>query len=100
MVQATTPTFVLTLPQTVNLEQAENVYFTFEQVGRKITKTGTDLTISGNTVTVSFTQQETVLMSVAQAQLQLNWTYADGSRACSNIETVEVTKNLLNEVKE
>lgn len=98
MVQATTPTFVLTFPNTVNLEEAGNVYFTFEQVGRKITKTGEDLTISGNTVTVSFTQSETAMMSVGQASLQLNWTYSDQSRACSNIVNIEVTKNLLNEV--
>ena len=98
MVQATTPTFVLTLPQTVNLGEAQNVYLTFDQIGRKITKTSEDLTIDGNLVTVSFTQAETVLMSVGQAKLQLNWTYADGSRACSNIVSIEVTKNLLNEV--
>ena len=98
MVQATTPTFVLTLPQTVDLSEAHNVYFTFEQAGRKITKTGESLSIDSNEVTVSFTQAETVLMVVGMAMLQLNWTYSDGSRACSNIVSLEVTRNLLNEV--
>ena len=37
-------------------------------------------------------------MSVGQARLQLNWVYNGGERACSNIVSIEVTKNLLNEV--
>lgn len=98
MVQATTPTFVLTLPNSVNLEEAQNVYLTFKQTGLIITKTGADLSINENEVSVFFSQAETVNMSVGQALLQLNWTYSDGSRACSNIVSIEVTNNLLNEV--
>lgn len=98
MVQGTTPTFVATLPQTVDLEQAEHVYFTFDQGGRKITKQDASLTIDKNTAAVSYTQAETILWAVGQAFLQLNWTYADGKRACSNIVTIEITENLLREV--
>ena len=98
MVQATTPTFTLTLPNSVNLEEAQSVYFTFMQNGLTITKTGEDLTIDHNEVEVYFSQADTVQMTVGQARLQLNWVYNGGERACSNIVTIEVTKNLLNEV--
>lgn len=100
MVQATTPTFVLTLPQTVDLSEAENVYFTLRQGSVEISKTGDELTIDGQTVSVYLTQAETLGISVGQARLQLNWTYANGGRACTNIAHVAVTENLLKEVVE
>lgn len=100
MVQATTPTFVLTLPETVDLSQAENIYFTLKQGSVALMKTGDDLILDGQTVSVYLTQAETLGLSVGQARLQLNWTYANGERACTNIAHVAVTENLLKEVVE
>ena len=100
MVQATTPTFVLTLPNTIDLSQAANVYFTLKQGAVEIKKTGDELTVSTNTVSVSLSQAETLGLTPGQARIQLNWTYADGKRACSNIAHVAVNENLLKEVVE
>lgn len=94
MVQATTPTFIMTLPDTVDLLQANHVVWTLEQGKVKISKSDEDLTFDSHTVTVSLSQEETLILTRGNAQIQLNWTYADGSRACSNIENVPVDPNL------
>lgn len=100
MVQATTPTFILTLPDTVDLSQAANIYFSLRQKNVLIEKTGDDLTVDGQTVSVYLGQAETLQLCSGAAQIQLNWTYANGSRACSNIVSVQVSENLLKEVVE
>lgn len=100
MVQATTPTFVLTLPNTVDLTQIENMYFSLRQNTTEIKKTGEDLVIDGQTVSVYLSQAETLPILSGTASIQLNWTYANGARACSNIVSVNVSGNLLQEVVE
>ena len=100
MVQATTPTFVLTLPQDIDLGEAAHVYFTLRQNGATIEKSDTDLTIDANEVEIYLSQEETLKLSIGAARLQLNWTYANGSRACSTIATVTVDENLLKAVVE
>ena len=100
MVQATTPTFILTLPNTVDLSLAANIYFSLKQGKVEIQKENDALVVDGQTVSVYLTQAETLQLSAGSAQLQLNWTYANGSRACSNIVSVNVTENLLKEVVE
>lgn len=72
MVQATTPTFVLTLPEDVDLSQASNIYFTLRQKGVQINKTGDELVIDGQTVSVYLSQSETISIQAGIAQLQLN----------------------------
>ena len=95
MIQGTTPTFVLTLPQTVDLTEAEHVMFSMTQGSAVVEKTDADLTVTANTVSVLLTQAETLRFSIySEAKIQLNWTYSDGSRACSDIKTVPVGENL------
>ena len=98
MVQATTPTFIMTLPDTVDLSLAANIYFSLKQGKVEIQKENDALVVDGQTVSVYLTQAETLQLSAGSAHLQLNWTYADGSRACTNVATVQVTSNLLKEV--
>ena len=98
MVQATTPTFVLTLPDTVDLTEPSHFYFTLRQGNIRIEKSDSDLVIDGQTISVYLSQAETLTLTPGIVKLQLNWTYANGSRACSNIVSVNVTENLLKEV--
>ena len=100
MTQATTPTFILTLPNSVDLSQTENVYFTLRQNNVSIQKSTDDLVIEGQTVSVFLSQLDTLQLTAGTAQMQLNWTYNNGSRACSNIVSVNVTENLLKAVVE
>lgn len=94
MYQATTPTFVLTLPNTVDLTEAETVMFSLRQGFYALDKSGEDLTVEAQTVSVYLTQAETLALKSGLAQMQLNWTYPDGSRACSNIANVSIDPNL------
>ena len=99
MVRGTTPTFRLYLnDEYVDLTQAVNVYVSFKQKDTLITKTGEDLDITENEVDVYLSQAETLKFIKGDAEIQLNWTYLDGRRACSNIITIEVDINLIGDV--
>lgn len=98
MTQATTPTFILTLPEEIDMSSISNMYFSLEQGATKLLKTGSALSINGRTISVYLTQDDTVKFNRGHALLQLNWTYGDGSRACSTIVTINVDPNLLREV--
>ena len=100
MTQATTPTFILTIPDSVDLTVIKNIYFTLKQGIYTIQKSGQDLQIEGNTISVYLNQDDTVKLKTGDAKLQLNWTYEDGSRACSNIVQVPINENLIKEVLE
>ena len=100
MVRYTTPTFTLTLPDSVDLTMASNVYVTFAKAngGVVITKTGEALEVSEHQVDVYLNQEETGAFSMGIVKIQLNWTYANGDRACSDIATIDISPNLLDEV--
>lgn len=96
MVQATTPTIIMNLPNTVDLTQAQTIVFTMTQGSTVIKKVITDA--SAQQVSVYLTQDDTLGLSNGIAQIQLNWTYSDNSRACTNIVNINVTPNLLKAV--
>ena len=100
----TTPTFVLTVA--ADLSEAAHVYATFNG-STTITKTGDDLTIepiTGETpataVSVFLSQAETLALSQGTVQIQVNWTFDDGSRAASDIVSYSFGANLLGKVVE
>ena len=98
MVRGTTPTFIIQIEDDIDLTEARNVYVTFEQDTLKMTKTGQDIEVSEKEVDVFLTQSETLQFSVGMMDIQLNWTYDDNKRACSNIIVVNIERNLINEV--
>ncbi len=104
MIRGTTPTFTLTLrDEEVDLTQAENVYVTFTQVSQEyepasITKTGDDLTIEAKKIHVYISQEESLKFKEGMLDIQANWTYEDGKRACSEIKRICVKQNLLGEI--
>lgn len=100
MTLATTPTFTLTVPNDVDLTQASHIYFTLTQGKNTINKSDADLTVTAHSVEVFLSQAETLAFKMGLAALQLNWTYSDGARACSNIATVSISENLLKAVVE
>ena len=102
MYKGTTPTFTFTLPETVDLGDATNVYVTFAKGDGTdfLRKTGQDLTIDENTVSVYLTQQETLAFP-RTAMIQINWTYVEGTltkRACSEVKKIQLKDNLEREV--
>lgn len=98
MIQYTTPTFILTLPETVDLSLVQNLYFTLTQGKTELQKAGDSLVVEGQTVSVFLSQEESGKFTNGKASLQLNWTYGNGARCCSTIVAVDVGRNLLDEV--
>lgn len=99
MIRGTTPTFELKITDvTVDLTQATNVYATFAQWGKTITKTGNDIDVTAQQVDVYFSQADSLSFSSGTIEVQINWTYTDGSRAATNIIKVVIGDNLLPEV--
>lgn len=103
MVRGTTPTYIFTFPEDVDLSMAEAIYVTFanKQYQTLLEKTGDDLEVSGNTVSVFLNQEETLTIQRTEVYIQINWTYNDGGitkRACSEILKDSVGRNLINEV--
>lgn len=103
MTRGTTPTFTLTLPDNISLDEANNVYVTFAKQSRVITKSGDDLEINGNVVGVFLSQEETLKFPVGDVELQVNWTFIESGvtkRACTEIVRICVKQNLIQEVLE
>lgn len=96
MVRGTTPTFILTL-QDADLTNT-NVYVTFKQEELLLTKSGSDLSIEENVVSVYLSQEETLKFQRGNLYIQVNWTFDNGKRACSEIALVKVDNNLFNGV--
>lgn len=96
--RGTTPTLILTLPR-VDVTQAVEVLVTFACKGLKMTKVPSNITYDEekSELSVSLSQQETLRLNGA-TEIQVNWIYADGSRAASNVATYTFTQQLLERV--
>ena len=92
----TTPTFVLEFSaEEVDLAEAENLYVTIKQGHKELTYTGDDLVLEGNSIKVYLPQEESLKFKPGIIEIQANWTYGDGDRACSDIVQLEADRNLL-----
>lgn len=101
--RGTTPTYILTLPEGTDLSEASAIFVTFATPDYKtvIQKTGTELSIDGNTIEVFLTQEETLSFPVGDILVQVNFTYQEGSvtkRAATTIVKTSSVRNLINEV--
>ena len=72
------------------------VYVTYAQAGVvKIEKTGTDLTITEDTVSTTLTQEDTLKLASNQlVEMQIRYVKSDGTADGSNIVTASVGKIL------
>ena len=96
--RATTPTFKHTFTEPeLDLTQATNVYVTYRQGSKALTKTGEDIEVEPKAVTVFLSQKETLIFKAGIVQAQVNWTSGD-RRAASKIKGIELEENLLDKV--
>ena len=105
MVRLTTPDFSLTLrDDTIDLNEAANVYVTFQQGSYSVTKTGSELDVHGNVIDIWFSQEDMLNFVPGGVNIQINWTYheKDGKilRVSTGIKRIQITRNLLNKVVE
>ena len=97
--RGTTPTLELTIDdESLDLTQQNHVYVTLKNGNNVLTKSDADLTISAHAVSLYLNQAETLAMASDSTEVQLNWTYADGSRDATSIARVQIGKQLLMEV--
>lgn len=99
--RATTPTFICTFDEDgLDLTTAHNVYVTFEQRTKSLTKSGDDIEVEPKQITIYLNQAETLEFSEGKIEVQANWTMANGRRACSEVVFVVLSKQLLRRVVE
>lgn len=102
MIEGTTPTFILSITdEDVDLTLASRVIVSFKQAytGVDLRKEGNSIDVEAKQVSVYLTQDESLSFATGKPiDLQINWVYEDSSRSCTRIETIEVTKNLIEEV--
>lgn len=102
MIEATTPTLTLTLPESVDLTIANELFVTFSQYETEITKTlGENVSlIAQNIIAVTLSQEETlVFVPNRSVSVQVNWIVGD-ARLATTIGKIIVTPNLIPEVIE
>ena len=97
MYKGTTPTYIFRTEADIDLTRANNVYVTFSDRGKNMlfTKTGQDLIIQEKAVGVYLTQEETLSLPYGRVYAQLNWTYDNGKRMCSQVILISISQNLL-----
>lgn len=94
--KGTTPTVICVFNKPdLDLTLANNVYVTFTSNLRTVTKSGEDLTVEPNRIIVRLSQADTLSFQIDDVEIQANWTYDGRQRACSTIEKIDVTRNLL-----
>lgn len=103
--KGTTKKYTFIAPSGLDLTQVEKVFVTFSRHKDKteiFTKTGEELTITPETVSIHLTQEESLALPTGAVEVQLNWLYYDENhsleRACSKVLNIMVYKNLKDEV--
>lgn len=99
MTQYTTPTFTLTLPDTVDLTLATDIIVTFASQNGIILceKSGADLDVSAHSIDVWLAQEETARFPTGSICIQVNWTNVSGNatdRFATDIARVRSNANL------
>ena len=105
MINYTTPSITLEV-EAVDLTD-NDVYVTLHQGNYRMTKKGTDLVISTETheqitdtvITFVLTQEESAsFVYDKKVSVQVNWINASGVRDATEVKTIGVMRNLLDEV--
>ena len=102
MTRGCTPTIICRLPEEVDLSLADNVYVTLGQGARKVTKSGSDIEVSGSNVSIWLSQKDSLHFNNINntVKIQVNWTYSAGNRGATTIKELVLNPNLLPEVLE
>ena len=96
--RGTTPTLTLNVETNTDLRTVAHVYVTLKNGDNLLTKADTDLTIGEHSIALYLNQAETLAMLQPRTDVQVNWTYADGSRDATVKARLEIDDQLLMEV--
>lgn len=100
MIQFTTPAVTLTV-KGVTFDGTEKVWVSIRQADKKIDIDDATVDSSGTdpVITFTLTQEQTAGLSLGAALIQVNWITTGEERGATDIVTVNVGRNLLDEVK-
>lgn len=105
MIRGTTPALTLTIPSSsaLDLTQAEALYVTLRKRDHTVTITGEALTVEPHSVTFRLSQEESLGLSLGEAEVQLNWLYRDAvsgtlCRGATVAQRIHIGEQLLEEV--
>lgn len=97
MYKGVTPTLIFQFKENAQLDRARVIIVSFKNNKGETIFDLTDVTVEDNSVMVELTQEQTLEMP-DYASVQLNWTFNDGKRACSDIKQISFRTNLYPEV--
>lgn len=97
--QGLTPTITVTVPNSVDLTEAANIYPSFKQ-GNRLFKITEGFTVAAHQVSISLTQEQTLAFRPGLAEVQVNWTYSTGQRGATKPKQINVSENHILEVLE
>lgn len=96
--RGTTPTLTFEIEsEDLDLTNAEHIYVTIKYGNRLLTKADSDLIIAAKSIQLTLTQQETLAFGNTVG-VQVNWTYSNGARWCTDIVEYRVEDQLLNRI--
>ena len=97
MRRGTTPTIVLHLP--FDVSEIRNCEVYLAQGMLRITKTMSDCILEGNTIALTLTQRDTLMLRAGnRLELQARFVFTDGSVDASNIISISV-RDILSEAE-
>lgn len=101
MIQFTTPAVTLTV-KGVTFDGTEKVWVSIRQADKKIDIDDATVDTSGTdpVITFTLTQEQTASLSLGAALIQVNWITTTDERGATDIATVNIGRNLLDEVKQ
>ena len=101
MIRGTMPTFTITI-NGIELSEMHAIHVTFKSDSTILDLTESDnMEINENTISIWLTQEQSLsLKETAQTSLQVNGLTVDNKRWASNIATIVVKRQLLDEVIE
>ena len=97
--KGTTPMLVLTFDTDLDFTTADNIVVSFATDYHRtiFEKNKRDFQVTSNTITIPFTQQETLALKVSRMLIQMNALFGT-SRVCSDVAVLSWADNLKNEV--
>ena len=96
MFRGTTPTITMTFPADTDFTGC-TVYVSISDQNMNELMRIDSPTVEDNVVSIFLSQEQTLALP-SYVLVQVNWTYGDNLRGCSNIAMLNTKRNLINEV--
>lgn len=96
MIRGTTPTISIKLNTALSLDELEEIYVTFENKVKQLTKKKSELTIDDDKKRINFklSQEETLLFQAGKVKVQLRLLTKGGTAYASTVRVMEMEEIL------